>query len=91
MSKAKVAQLASVSTRINNDKLEYLYDFLKQMDYKCNPLRKLMKGGNKKLPKTTAIFNMSSATDCVSLKKNLCKACVYSKGKEKNILSKIQE
>jgi hypothetical protein len=31
--------------------------------------------GNKKLPKTTAIFNMNSATDCPSKKLGLCKLC----------------
>lgn len=39
------------------------------------PLRRLLgKEGNKKIPNTTAIFNMSSAHDCPSKKLGLCKA-----------------
>jgi len=34
-----------------------------------------MSRGNTKLPKTTAIFNLSSATDCPSRKLGLCKLC----------------
>ena len=41
---------------------------------KPNPLKGLVKAGNKKLPKTTAIFNMGSATDCPALKKGMCQA-----------------
>jgi len=37
-------------------------------------LKKLIQAGNHKLPSTTAIFNMSSATDCPSLKFGLCSA-----------------
>ena len=37
-------------------------------------LKKLIQSGNHKLPKTTAIFNMASATDCPSLKAGLCSA-----------------
>lgn len=36
----------------------------------------LSKNGNRKLPNTTAIFNMASATNCPSMKKGLCKAVV---------------
>jgi hypothetical protein len=43
------------------------------------PLRNLMVAGNTKIPKSTAIFNMSSATDCPSLKLDICKACVLGK------------
>jgi len=35
--------------------------------------------GNIKIPRTTAIFNMSSAHDCPSRKLGLCKACVNGK------------
>lgn len=35
--------------------------------------------GNLKIPRTTAIFNMSSATDCPSRKLGLCKAVVDGK------------
>jgi hypothetical protein len=37
-------------------------------------LKKMIQAGNHKLPKTTAIFNMASATDCPSLKLGLCSA-----------------
>jgi len=43
------------------------------------PLNKLISEGNIKLPSTTAIFNMSSAHDCPSLKLGLCKAYVDGK------------
>lgn len=43
-----------------------------------NPLKSLIQAGNLKIPKQTAIFNMSSATDCASLALGICKACVYS-------------
>jgi len=43
------------------------------------PLNKLISEGNTKLPVTTAIFNMSSAHDCPSLKLGLCKAYVDGK------------
>lgn len=38
-------------------------------------LKDLLASGNTKIPSTTAIFNMSSATDCPSLKLGLCAAC----------------
>jgi hypothetical protein len=38
-------------------------------------LADLLTPGNLKLPKTTAIFNCSSATDCISMKMGLCAAC----------------
>ncbi|MCE5317417.1 MAG: hypothetical protein LLG04_08690, partial [Parachlamydia sp.] len=41
--------------------------------YFC-PLGSLMVSGNIKLPRTTGIFNMSSATHCPSRKLGLCKA-----------------
>ena len=43
------------------------------------PLNSLLSAGNMKVPSTTAIFNMSSATDCPSLKLGLCKAMVDGK------------
>lgn len=42
-------------------------------------LSKLIATGNKKLPKTTAIFNMGSATDCPSLALGLCQAYIDGK------------
>jgi hypothetical protein len=47
-----------------------------------NPLKPILGSGNLKIPKTTAIFNMSSAKDCVSLAKGQCKACIVSELKE---------
>jgi len=38
-------------------------------------LKDLVQFGNKKLPKTTAIFNIGSATDCPSKALGLCKLC----------------
>lgn len=38
------------------------------------PLAHLMSSGNHKLPRTTAIFNISAAYDCESFKRNLCAA-----------------
>jgi hypothetical protein len=35
----------------------------------------LMRSGNTKVPRSTGIFNMSSATDCPSKRLGLCKAC----------------
>lgn len=49
-----------------------------------NQLKKLVSFGNSKLPKSTSIFNMNSATDCPSKKLGLCKLCKYGKDK-KNI------
>jgi hypothetical protein len=47
------------------------------------PLRDLIQAGNKKLPKTTAIFNMSSTYECSSLKLGMCQAVIKEKGKNK--------
>jgi hypothetical protein len=55
----------------------------KQSRKKLLPLRDLIKGGNKKLPKTTAIFNMSSTYECSSLKLGMCQAVIKEKGKNK--------
>lgn len=38
------------------------------------PLRNLLGGGNTKLPTSTAIFNITSAHDCPSMKLGICKA-----------------
>jgi len=62
--------------------IESVYSFAKMIALHVvgkNPLRDLMVAGNSKIPKTTAIFNMSSATDCPSLKLDICKACVLGK------------
>jgi hypothetical protein len=42
-------------------------------------LNGLLSDGNTKLPRTTAIFNMSSAKDCPSLKRGVCKAFIDGK------------
>jgi hypothetical protein len=47
------------------------------------PLSTLIQPGNIKIPRETAIFNMSSATDCASLALGLCKACVWSEELQK--------
>ena len=47
------------------------------------PLASLIQPGNIKIPKETAIFNMSSATDCVSLAMGKCKACVFDEKLQK--------
>jgi hypothetical protein len=39
-----------------------------------SPLNDLITSGNKKIPSTTAIFNMGSATDCPSRKLGFCQA-----------------
>jgi hypothetical protein len=44
-----------------------------------NPLASLIMPGNVKIPKTTAIFNMGSATDCPSYKLGLCQAVLNGK------------
>ena len=54
------------------------YAFLSGLFNKI-PLRKLIGEGNLKVPRTTAIFNMASATDCPSLKRGLCMAYVDGK------------
>lgn len=50
-----------------------------------NPLKSLLSFGNKKLPKSTAIFNMGSAYECSSEKLGLCKVAdiCYAKKAEK--------
>jgi len=45
-----------------------------------SPLNDLITSGNKKIPSTTAIFNMGSATDCPSRKLGFCQA-LNKKGK----------
>jgi hypothetical protein len=46
---------------------------------KVRELKELFQFGNKKLPKSTAIFNMGPASICPSLKKGLCQAFVGDK------------
>jgi hypothetical protein len=63
--------------------MELVYAFGKMFDIKEVPLAALIQAGNIKIPKETAIFNMSSATDCASLALGLCKACVFSEELQK--------
>jgi hypothetical protein len=59
-----------------------LYSFLKMVAWYVKPenqLKGLIQAGNLKIPKTTAIFNMSSATSCPSLKLGICSAVVDGK------------
>jgi hypothetical protein len=64
--------------------MSLVYTFCKLLKNQVkNPLKNLIASGNIKIPKDTAIFNMSSATDCASLKLGLCKACVWSEELQK--------
>lgn len=59
--------------------MSFFYNYCKILkDYIDTPLKDLLSSGNIKIPKETAIFNMSSATDCSSLRLGLCKACVWN-------------
>jgi hypothetical protein len=64
-----------------------VYTFCKLLDSIVDneeiPLANLIREGNIKIPKETAIFNMSSATDCVSLAMGKCKACVFDEKLQK--------
>ena len=62
--------------------LELVDTFCKLFDSELE-LSTLIQAGNIKIPKETAIFNMSSATDCASLAMGKCKACVYDPELEK--------
>jgi hypothetical protein len=46
-------------------------------------LQSLIQAGNKKLPRSTAIFNMSSTYECSSLKLGYCQAVIKENGKNK--------
>jgi hypothetical protein len=63
--------------------IELVYAFCKMIPIDDLPLSNLMQAGNIKIPKETAIFNMSSAEDCVSLAMGKCKACVMDKELQK--------
>ena len=61
------------------------------------PLGKLLSSGNRKLPKSTGIFNMGSAHDCPSLKLGLCQAytvkgkhCCYAKKAETSMRPQVE-
>jgi len=59
-----------------------LYPFLRRVVKSVkpdNPLKGLIASGNLKIPKSTAIFNMSSATECASLKLGICSAVIDGK------------
>ncbi|HUS88403.1 MAG TPA: hypothetical protein VMW91_03385 [Desulfosporosinus sp.] len=74
--------MSALDTFAKQTSTEAVYSFAKMIALhvvKDNPLKDLMQAGNIKIPKTTAIFNMSSATDCPSLKLDICKACVADK------------
>jgi len=70
--------MALVETMGNQLAIDLVYDVTKIVGGD-NPLKSLIQAGNLKLPKTTAIFNMSSATECASLKLGLCKAVIELK------------
>lgn len=76
------AMIESVVNRNPKKSLKSFYSMLKMFCMHVKPeneLKGLIQAGNIKIPKSTAIFNMSSANDCPSLKLNLCKACVGEK------------
>lgn len=53
--------------------------------YKCKRKSKysgMFSFGNSKLPYTTAVFNMTSATDCPSRQRGLCQITKFSNGKK---------
>jgi hypothetical protein len=85
--KAKVnvneAQLLSqIESYTQGKGMEMVYTFVKILDQIVPeeelPLARLIQPGNIKIPRETAIFNMSSATDCASLLLGKCKAMVWS-------------
>ena len=51
-----------------------VWDINKDSKDSIIPLKKLLRSGNKKIPSSTAIFNMASAHNCPSKKLGLCKA-----------------
>lgn len=57
--------------------LKLVHTFGKLFGQEDIPLSHLMQAGNIKIPRETAIFNMSSATDCPSKALGICKACVW--------------
>jgi hypothetical protein len=59
--------------------MDLLYSFAKLFGKSNLKLDKLHRAGNLKIPSTTAIFNMSSATDCPSRLLGICKAIVGEK------------
>lgn len=69
---------------MNDSQVQQLKSFMRLLLYgawkNVTRLRDLLGDeGNMKIPRTTAIFNMSSATDCPSRKLGLCKAVVDGK------------
>jgi hypothetical protein len=61
--------------------MDMVYTFAKLFPTEDLVLDSLIQAGNIKIPKETAIFNMSSATDCASLRLGKCKAMVEKDGK----------
>jgi len=77
-----IATIAMTDTTANDsllsNKMSELKHFTSLLAYHVwgndIPLRNLIVDGNKKIPNTTAIFNMSSAHNCPAKKLGLCKA-----------------
>jgi hypothetical protein len=77
-----IATIAMTDTTANDsllsNKMSELKHFTSLLAYHVwdndIPLRNLIKDGNKKVPNTTAIFNMSSAHNCPAKRLGLCKA-----------------
>jgi hypothetical protein len=79
----QMTTITEIKSTHNNDFIENTNAIIKpiasflsyDMEQDLIPLRKLLgKNGNIKVHNTTAIFNMSSATDCPSRKLGICKA-----------------
>lgn len=65
------------TTDMLNEKMGNIKHFTKLLAFHVFediPLKSLIASGNRKVPNTTAIFNMSSAHNCPSRKLGLCKA-----------------
>jgi hypothetical protein len=71
--------MGATTKLINHDSLKAYLRLYSKANREVNPLASLIIPGNHKIPKTTAIFNMGSATDCPSYKLGLCQAIVNGK------------
>jgi len=71
--------LTSIEAYGKTQGMSLLYSFAKLLDQDISVLDGLLRAGNTKIPNTTAIFNMSSATDCPSRLRGICKAVIDGK------------
>jgi hypothetical protein len=84
------AQLLSQINRYSQGQgMEMVYTFAKILEAIVPEeelqLSSLIQPGNIKIPRETAIFNMSSATDCASLRLGKCKAMIWSEKAQKMV------